>query len=59
MFELDFCLCGNSDQCPHKSECKRAGNYGPGIFTMSLFYKENEECEYFMPKKNEEVNKNV
>ncbi len=58
MFELDFCLCGNSDQCPHKDECMR-NIHLVGIHTYSLFYKENEECEYFIPRKNEEVDKNA
>ena len=54
MFEYDICLCGNADQCPHKDNCKRAEEHGPGIYTVSLFYQEDKECEYFWEKKNEE-----
>lgn len=57
MFEYDICICGNADLCPHKSECERAIDPGPGIFTMGLFYEENEECKYFIQKEsNTEIN---
>ena len=57
LFIDDICRCGNSDSCPHKSECKRAERQGPGIYTVSLFYKEGQKCEYFWKKvdKNEKL----
>jgi hypothetical protein len=50
-FDDDICLCGNSDSCPYKNECLRAERRGPGIFTVSLFYQEDKECEYFIKKR--------
>ena len=53
MFEYDICMCGNASSCPHKETCKRAQNHGPGIYTVSLFYEKNKECEYYLPIKKE------
>ena len=50
-FDDDYCLCGNSDYCPRRIECKRA-EHKIGIHTYSLFYKEEEDCEYFWRKEN-------
>ena len=47
MFENDICFCGNAKDCPSRDFCKRADSK-PGINTYSNFYKENEECEYFL-----------
>ena len=57
MFEDDICRCGNADLCPHKSECKRAEEHGPGVYTVSDFYKEGQECKDFWRKvdKNEKL----
>ena len=51
MFEYDICLCGNASSCALKDKCKRAEKHGPGIYTVSLFYEEGKECEYFLEKK--------
>ena len=51
-YDDDICFCGNADLCPHKDQCKRAERRGPGIYTMSLFYEEGKECEYFWEKEN-------
>lgn len=51
MFEYDYCFCGNSNDCPHEHECKRAVKI-VGIHTYSDFYKEGKECEYFWRKEN-------
>jgi len=51
MFEYDICLCGNKENCPKKETCERAVNPGPGIYTLSLFYQENKECEYYLSLK--------
>ena len=56
MFEYDICFCGNAASCPHKDQCKRAEKRGPGIYTMSLFYQEGKECEYFWKKKENKKN---
>ena len=48
-FDDDYCFCGNPENCPKKEECKRAIKK-TRIHTYSLFYKENEECKYFMKK---------
>lgn len=47
MFENDICFCGNAKDCPSRDFCRRAKST-PGINTYSNFYKENEECEYFL-----------
>lgn len=55
MFEYDICRCGNSDLCPHKESCERARTDIPaGIYTYSLFYEDNKECENYIKRK--EVN---
>ena len=54
MFEYDICRCGNADSCPHKNDCKRAEKHGSGIYTVSLFYKDGQECEYFWKKVNKD-----
>jgi hypothetical protein len=51
MFFNDYCLCYNSDKCSHKDECLRAKHL-VGIHTYSDFYKDEEECEYFLEKEN-------
>lgn len=56
MFEDDICKCGNPDKCPKKGECLRATPHGPGIYTMSMFYTENKECEYFLKRKGADKN---
>ena len=53
MFEYDICRCGNAGLCPHIEECERARQLPPGIYTISDFYKENEECEYFMKRRDD------
>lgn len=50
LFNFDYCLCGNPDNCPHKKECLRAIDPGPGIYSYSFFYNENKECEDYIPK---------
>ena len=53
MFEYDICVCGNSDQCPYRKECRRAEKR-VGIYTCSNFYNaENDECEYFLEKEGD------
>lgn len=47
MFEYDICRCGNPDQCPLKNQCERAKPVPAGIYTVSLFYEEGKDCEYF------------
>ena len=54
LFKYDYCMCGNPGSCPHKDECLRNIELPPGVYSYALFYKENEECEYFM--KNEKEN---
>ena len=49
MFEYDYCFCGNTDQCPHKDECKRAEKV-VGIHSYSFFYEEGKECKNFWKK---------
>ena len=56
MFDYDICLCGNMDQCPYKDDCLRAEKPGPGIYTMSLFYQKDKECEYYISKRKVEKN---
>jgi len=45
----DVCLCGNKENCPNKDNCKRAAKRKAGIYTVSLFYEEGKECEYYIP----------
>ena len=56
-FDDDICFCANPEHCPHKDECARAKSV-KGIHTYSLFYDEDkdEDCEYFIKKKEENKN---
>ena len=55
MLDIDICLCGNKDKCPKKNTCRRAQNFGPGIYTISYFYKEGKDCKYYWKiKENKE-----
>jgi len=58
MFEYDICRCWNAELCPLKNQCERAKPAPPGIYTVSSFYKEGEECEYFWKIKDAEVQSN-
>lgn len=51
MLEPWYCLCGgDNEKCSKKDTCLRAiSNYGPGIYTISCFYKEGEDCEDYIP----------
>ena len=51
MFNDDICLCGNKEDCPNKDTCRRAKSHGSGIYTISLFYQKDKECEYYLPIK--------
>lgn len=51
MFEYDICLCGNADKCPMKDTCLRAIKPPPGIYTISLFYNKDKECENYIERK--------
>lgn len=56
----DICLCGNADKCPNKENCLRNGaKKKPGIYTISLFYQENKECEYYIPMRTVTKEKEV
>jgi hypothetical protein len=57
MWDNDICLCGNAAECPNKDTCRRARKHGPGVYTISYFYKEGEKCEYYLKRK--EVDKNA
>lgn len=57
MFEDDICRCWNSDLCPRKDQCERAKRGGPGIYTVSSFYEEDKECEYFMERRIDKYEK--
>jgi len=56
MFEYDICLCGNPEKCPLKDICLR-NQHRVGINTYSLFYAENQNCEYFIAKNKEDRKK--
>lgn len=47
MIDYDISFCGNANDCPSKDFCRRAISK-PGIHTYCNFYKENEECEFFL-----------
>ena len=56
MFDLDICICANSEYCPKKDTCLRATYMPRGIYTASNFYGINDkECEYYInTMRNEE-----
>ena len=55
MFEPWYCLCGgDNEKCPKKDTCLRAMSLGPGIYTISCFYKEGEECQDYIPIEEED-----
>lgn len=57
-YDDDICFCGNKERCPKKDSCLRAKDV-TGIHTYSLFYKKDEGCRYYLPKKdNERINEN-
>jgi hypothetical protein len=48
MIDFDICLCGNKEECPYKDTCLRAINPPPGIYTYSLFYNKDKECDEYI-----------
>ena len=42
MFEPLYCLCAENEGCPRRDTCLRAAKRQPGIYTVTLFWKDGE-----------------